>query len=76
MIAFVRDKNKVPEDLKNQVSIVVGDVTNADSVSDAITGVDGVAVVLGTRNDLSESIYSICLLFMNVFNFRPHNCFI
>lgn len=53
MRAFVRDKAKVPHDLKNKVESVVGDVTNAQQVSTAMDGMDAVIVVLGTRNDLS-----------------------
>lgn len=51
--AFVRDRTKVPEDLKNKIESVIGDVTNADQVAKAVTGRDAVVVVLGTRNDLS-----------------------
>ncbi|XP_032675515.1 flavin reductase (NADPH) [Odontomachus brunneus] len=53
--AFVRDKTKIPEDLKNKVESVIGDVTNAGQVAKAITGRDAVVVVLGTRNDLSPT---------------------
>lgn len=50
---FVRDEKKIPEHLRDKVEAVVGDVTNPEEVSQAISGADGVAVVLGTRNDLS-----------------------
>jgi len=53
--AFVRDENKVPEHLKDKIETVVGDVTNAEQVSKAIAGVDGVVVILGTRNDLKPT---------------------
>lgn len=55
--AFVRDENKVPTNLKDKIEIVVGDVTNAEQVSNAISNRDAVVVVLGTRNDLGK--YSI-----------------
>lgn len=51
--AFVRDEAKVPEDLRNKIEIIIGDVTNAEQVEKAITDRDAVIVVLGTRNDLS-----------------------
>ncbi|XP_014218541.1 flavin reductase (NADPH) [Copidosoma floridanum] len=53
--AFVRDENKVPEHLKDKVEIFVGDVTNAEQVSHAVSDMDGVVVVLGTRNDLKPT---------------------
>lgn len=52
--AFVRDKNKIPEDLKNKVEAVVGDVTNAKQVANAVADRDTVVVVLGTGRDLSK----------------------
>lgn len=55
--AFVRDESKVPTNLKDKIEIVVGDVTNAEQVSNAISNRDAVVVVLGTRNDLGK--YSI-----------------
>ncbi|XP_078034822.1 flavin reductase (NADPH) [Augochlora pura] len=53
--AFVRDGNKIPSNLKDKIETIVGDVTNAKQVSDAISDRDGVVVVLGTRNDLSPT---------------------
>lgn len=41
--------------MKEKVETVVGDVLNAEQVSDAVKGVDGVVVVLGTRNDLKPT---------------------
>jgi len=58
--AFVRDKTKIPEDLRNKVEAVVGDVTNAKEVADAVAGRDAVVVVLGTREDLSKQ----CIYFL------------
>ncbi|XP_050444988.1 flavin reductase (NADPH) [Cataglyphis hispanica] len=53
--AFVRDEAKIPEDLKNKIESVVGDVTNAEQVTKAVADRDAVVVVLGTRNDLSPT---------------------
>jgi len=53
--AFVRDKAKVPEDLKNKIESVVGDVTNTEQVANAVADRDAVVVVLGTRSDLSPT---------------------
>ncbi|KAK1118318.1 hypothetical protein K0M31_015023 [Melipona bicolor] len=53
--AFVRDEGKVPPNLKDKVEIVVGDVTNPEQVSNAMSNRDAVVVVLGTRNDLSPT---------------------
>lgn len=53
--AFVRDTTKIPQDLKNKIESVVGDVTDADQVAKAIADTDAVVVVLGTRNDLSPT---------------------
>ncbi|PBC33886.1 flavin reductase (NADPH) isoform X1 [Apis cerana] len=52
---FVRDENKVPMNLKNKIEIIIGDVTNKEQVSNAISNTDAVVVVLGTRNDLSPT---------------------
>lgn len=51
---FVRDEAKIPENLRAKVESFVGDVTNPEEVAKAIAGREGVVVVLGTRNDLSE----------------------
>ncbi|KOX70420.1 Flavin reductase (NADPH) [Melipona quadrifasciata] len=53
--AFVRDEGKVPPILKDKVEIIVGDVTNPEQVSNAMSNRDAVVVVLGTRNDLSPT---------------------
>ncbi|KOC64684.1 Flavin reductase (NADPH) [Habropoda laboriosa] len=52
---FVRDESKVPINVKDKVEIVVGDVTNAEQVSNAVSNRDAVVVVLGTRNNLSPT---------------------
>lgn len=49
---FVRDTTKIPEDIKDKVDAVVGDVTNINDVSKALIDRDAVIVALGTRNDL------------------------
>ncbi|XP_012256936.2 flavin reductase (NADPH) [Athalia rosae] len=53
--AFVRDISKVPSKIKDAVQIVVGDVTNQEDVSKAVSGQDGVVVILGTRNNLEAT---------------------
>ncbi|XP_015601748.1 flavin reductase (NADPH) [Cephus cinctus] len=53
--AFVRDESKIPENLKGKVEVFVGDVTNAEQVSKAVSDRDAVVVVLGTRNNLSPT---------------------
>ncbi|XP_020297203.1 flavin reductase (NADPH) [Pseudomyrmex gracilis] len=53
--AFVRDETKVPEDLKNKIESIIGDVTNAEQVASAVADRDAVVVVLGTRNDLNPT---------------------
>ena len=53
--AFVRDPAKLPTNLQNNVEVVQGDVLNYSDVSKAIQGVNGVVVVLGTRNDLKPT---------------------
>lgn len=63
--AFVRDAAKLPENLKNQVEVFVGNVLEPDSVSDAVEGMDGVVIALGTNNcldptsDMSEGTKNI-----------------
>ncbi|XP_076637601.1 flavin reductase (NADPH) [Colletes latitarsis] len=52
---FVRRTIHVPANLKDKVETIVGDVTNAEQVSNAICNRDTVAVALGTQNDLSPT---------------------
>lgn len=52
---FVRDPEKLPAELKNSVEVVKGNVLNYNDVLEAVKGVDGVVVVLGTRNDLKPT---------------------
>lgn len=53
--AFVRDASKVPDEFNNKIEVVVGNVLNYEDVVSAIKDVDGVTVILGTRNDLSPT---------------------
>ncbi|XP_036149077.1 flavin reductase (NADPH)-like isoform X2 [Monomorium pharaonis] len=53
--AFVRDKTKIPEDLKDKVEAFIGDVTNAKEVAKAVADTNAVVVVLGTRQDLNPT---------------------
>ncbi|RXG55333.1 Flavin reductase (NADPH), partial [Armadillidium vulgare] len=50
---FVRDEAKIPQDLRSNVNVAVGDVLNYADVERAVMGHDGVVIVLGTRNDLT-----------------------
>ncbi|XP_053669785.1 flavin reductase (NADPH) [Anopheles nili] len=52
---LVRSETTVPEDFKEKVELIKGDVTNAEDVSKAIQGQELVCVVLGTRNDLKPT---------------------
>ncbi|XP_015191656.1 PREDICTED: flavin reductase (NADPH) [Polistes dominula] len=52
---LVRDKTKIPENIKDKVDTIVGDVTNDTDVSKAVAGRDAVVVALGTRNDLKPT---------------------
>ncbi|KAK4885173.1 hypothetical protein RN001_001444 [Aquatica leii] len=53
--AFVRDPSKLPDHLRDSVEVVKGNVLNYTDVHNAIKNVTAVVVVLGTRNDLSET---------------------
>lgn len=52
---FYRSETTVPESFKNRVELVHGDVVNAPEVENALSGVDGVIVALGTRNKLEPT---------------------
>jgi len=49
---MVRDPNRLPEELRNQVEVFTGDVLVGEDVDKAVEGRDAVVVTLGTRNDL------------------------
>jgi biliverdin reductase / flavin reductase len=53
--AFTRDPANVPAHLRDKVEIVEGNVLEPDSVADAVDGMDGVVVALGTRNSLDPT---------------------
>lgn len=55
MRLFYRNEATVPESFKNRVELVHGDVVNASDVENALNGVDGAVVVLGTRNKLEPT---------------------
>ncbi|XP_018579383.1 flavin reductase (NADPH) [Anoplophora glabripennis] len=63
--AFVRDPSKLPDHLRNSVEVVQGNVLEYKDVLNAIRGVTGVVVVLGTgtvltpTTDLSEGMKNI-----------------
>lgn len=52
---FYRNETTVPESFKKRVELVHGDVVNAPEVENALNGVDGVIVALGTRNKLEPT---------------------
>lgn len=52
---LVRDPEKVPDSIKNQLNIIKGNVLNYDDVLKAIKGASSVVVALGTRNDLKPT---------------------
>lgn len=63
--AFLRDPSLLPNHLKEKVEVLEGNVLEPDSVFEAVDGVDGVVIVIGTRNkldpttDLSEGTKNI-----------------
>lgn len=46
----MRDESTIPADFKDKVEIVKGDVLNKEDVEKSVEGVDGVVIILGTRN--------------------------
>ncbi|TMW50560.1 hypothetical protein DOY81_004373 [Sarcophaga bullata] len=50
-----RSEKTVPERFKGKVEMVQGDVTNYDDCKKVVEGVDGVCVILGTRNKLEAT---------------------
>uniref|UniRef100_A0A182P9L2 Conserved oligomeric Golgi complex subunit 1 n=1 Tax=Anopheles epiroticus TaxID=199890 RepID=A0A182P9L2_9DIPT len=52
---LVRNEATVPDDFKEKVEIVKGDVTSMEDVKKAVAGQELVCVVLGTRNDLKPT---------------------
>jgi len=65
--AFVRDPEKLPEEVRTKVEVCKGDVLKLDDVRKATQGQDGVIVALGTRNDIGKSGHCLpILIFRNV----------
>ncbi|KAJ8723662.1 hypothetical protein PYW07_007642 [Mythimna separata] len=54
--AFVRDPKKIPDEYKDKVEIFPGNVLEPDSVADAVEGMDGVVIALGTGHDMPASL--------------------
>ncbi|XP_063697257.1 flavin reductase (NADPH) [Culicoides brevitarsis] len=52
---LIRDEATVPEDFKEKVELVKGNVLNLSDCKATVAGVDAVVVVLGTRNDLKAT---------------------
>lgn len=52
---LIRTEATVPEDFKEKVELIKGDVLNVDDCKKVIQGSDAVCVVLGTRNDLKAT---------------------
>lgn len=48
----MRDPSRMPEELRNQVEVVTGDVLVKEDVDKVVEGRDAIVVTLGTRNDL------------------------
>lgn len=55
MKVLVRDANKVPSEVRDKIEVIVGDVLNYEDVKQVVNDVNGIAVILGTRNDLSPT---------------------
>ncbi|XP_066993982.1 flavin reductase (NADPH) [Anabrus simplex] len=53
--ALLRDPSKMPNDMREQIEVINGDVTNESDVKKAVEGQDAVVVTLGTRNDLAPT---------------------
>lgn len=70
--AFVRDPAKVPDNLRSRVEIVVGNVLNDADVLKAVEGMDAVAVVLGTNNDLKATT-DLSVGMQNIVNAMKHH---
>jgi len=52
---LIRSESTLPSDFKGKVKMVQGDVMNLEDVKKTVAGVDAVAVVLGTRNNLGPT---------------------
>lgn len=52
---LIRSENTVPDDFKEKVELIKGNVLNLDDCKKTMIGTDAVCVVLGTRNDLKAT---------------------
>ncbi|CRK94646.1 CLUMA_CG008146, isoform A [Clunio marinus] len=52
---LVRDESTVPNEFKDKVEIVKGDVLNQSDVDKTVEGTDAVIIILGTRNSLAPT---------------------
>lgn len=50
--ALLRDPSRMPEELRDRVEVVTGDVLVKEDVDKVVEGRDAIVVTLGTRNDL------------------------
>jgi len=54
--ALARDPSRFPAEVREKIQIVQGDVLNPTDVEKTVEGVEGVVIVLGTRNDVRKSL--------------------
>ncbi|MBD3276369.1 MAG: NAD(P)H-binding protein, partial [Candidatus Marinimicrobia bacterium] len=54
--AFVRNPDKLPDDLTNRVTIVEGDILNIEDVDKAVQNQDAVASVIGQSKKSPEDL--------------------
>ncbi|CAH1735892.1 unnamed protein product [Chironomus riparius] len=52
---LIRNESTLPEEFKSKVEVIQGDVLNQADVDKVVEGVDGVVIILGTRNDTSAT---------------------
>lgn len=63
----MRDPCRMPEELRNQVEVVTGDVLVKEDVDKVVEGRDAIVVTLGTRNDLGRYL-RVWLFFQSNYN--------
>ncbi|CAK8688179.1 unnamed protein product [Clavelina lepadiformis] len=57
--AFVRTPSKIPQNVREKIKVVVGDIMSKDDVSNALTDQDVVISCIGKRKDLGTTrVYS------------------
>ena len=59
MTAFLRSPKKVPENIRSRIHVIVGDVLNADQVSDAIEGKHAVISCLGVPVNFGRHFHKV-----------------